>query len=120
MRVAVAAGLIFLDLVTKKFFGGVTNGGVAWGWQLGDFQVVGIIIAICLWAVATWRKGGWGEVLVLAGGLANLTDRLVDAKISDWLRLGRVNLWFNLADIYIISGMAIILWKSKFFTKTST
>jgi signal peptidase II len=53
--------------------------------------------------------------LVVAGGLGNLIDRAVKGTVTDfmfvgygWLRTGI----FNVADMAIMAGMAVLLWAS--------
>lgn len=57
----------------------------------------------------------WGAVLVVAGGVGNLLDRIATGRVVDFLSLGVPGLdWrspaFNLADVAICSGAALLLW----------
>ena len=53
------------------------------------------------------NKSGFGEMILLAGGAGNILDRLIYGKIVDWIKFG--SLWFNLADVYIVGGIAVII-----------
>lgn len=97
------------------------NSGVAF--SLGDtlpswvvLGVTGLIVAGL--AVFAWRVTGTatlplrlGLAAVLAGGIANLVDRAADAVVTDYLYTG----WFptfNLADIFITVGGAVLVLAS--------
>lgn len=51
-----------------------------------------------------------GAALILAGGLSNIIDRVALGGVVDvfWLR-GWGVLWFNLADIYLVIGLGLLL-----------
>jgi len=55
-----------------------------------------------------------GLVLFLAGGLSNLTDRIVIGSVIDFLNVGigplRTGI-FNVADVAIMAGVAMVLWE---------
>jgi signal peptidase II len=62
-----------------------------------------------------WSKvAGSGLVLFLAGGLSNLADRLAIGSVIDFLNLGigpiRTGV-FNVADVAIMAGIAMVLWE---------
>ena len=90
------------------------NSGVAF--SLGADQPAGLVLAItglavAALAVAVWRGHLGNPVpagLVLGGGLANLADRAIGGSVVDLFDLG----WwpvFNLADVFITTGMAVLL-----------
>jgi signal peptidase II len=60
------------------------------------------------------RVAGYGLVLFLAGGLSNLADRLAIGSVIDFLNLGvgpiRTGI-FNVADVAIMAGIAMVLWE---------
>lgn len=64
-----------------------------------------------------WRQGAWGKVwglsLILIGGFSNLWDRfnlggVIDVWYGD-LFWGGFN--FNLADVYLVIGVIILIYK---------
>ncbi|MBB2499891.1 MULTISPECIES: signal peptidase II [Amycolatopsis] len=97
------------------------NSGVAF--SLGDtlpgwvvLGVTGLIVAGL--AVFAWRKARTanlavrlGLAAVLAGAIANLADRAADGVVTDYLHTG----WFptfNLADVFITVGGAVLVLAS--------
>lgn len=101
---------------TGVAFGLFANGGV---WPL---IVTGlIIIMLAVWLVRALRAGeipgmaAWPIGLILGGALANFVDRLPDGRVTDFLDMGlSMARWptFNLADSFILVGVAILLWVS--------
>lgn len=91
----------------------VRNSGVAFG--VGSGLPVGLVIGATaavtiLLAVMIWR-GGFPPLaggLILGGAIANVVDRIGDGAVIDVFDLG----WwptFNLADVWITLGVAIVL-----------
>ncbi|WP_071201913.1 signal peptidase II [Agrobacterium vitis] len=75
--------------------------------------VTGVIAAVI--AVWLYRSRGWQRVglsLILSGALGNLLDRTARGSVTDFLSL-RIGEWepfvFNLADVWITVGAAILL-----------
>lgn len=96
------------------------NSGGAFGILPGVpwlFTVAAIVIgAIVLWvARGTETKGGAAALgLVLGGGMGNVFDRTLrdlDGGVVDFIDL---HVWplFNLADVAIVSGVAVLLASS--------
>lgn len=60
------------------------------------------------------RVARCGLVLFLAGGLSNLTDRIAIGSVIDFLNVGigpvRTGI-FNVADVAIMAGVAMVLWE---------
>lgn len=96
-----------LKLLAVNFFHPALNSGVAFG--IGEnIPIISIIIVYLTLALMVIKsKSGFGEMLLLAGGAGNILDRLIYGKIVDWIRFG--NLWFNLADGYIVAGIILII-----------
>ena len=94
----------------------VRNRGIAFG--LLDNSGEGLVIAVTLVALAilvfffarsTAGLWGWfGVGLVVGGALGNLTDRVRDGSVVDYIKF---DLWpaFNLADSAITVGIAVLL-----------
>jgi signal peptidase II len=89
----------------------------AGGWQRYFFIVLGVAVAIYL-GVMLYRGDAnrWealGYSLVLGGALGNVTDRLFGGAVVDFLDF-HVSGWhwpaFNVADIAINAGVALLLW----------
>jgi len=92
----------------------VWNEGVAFGVFLGDWHrlMVVMVLVVLGWWWNGLKGNAWGERLLIVGGVGNLIDRLVYGQVVDWLRLPALNLWVNLADLYITLGLGIILMES--------
>ena len=96
-----------LKLSAIRFFHPVLNSGVAFGIG-GNIPILAIIIVFLVLSLSVCRtKSGFGEMFLLAGGAGNILDRLLYGKIVDWIKFG--SLWFNLADVYIVAGMILII-----------
>lgn len=95
-------------LVARSWDRYVVNSGAGLGIGDGIFVFIAAA-AMLLWMMMFKRNSWqWGEKLIVAGGAANLIDRLEHQGVTDWINVGR--LWFNLADVYIILGA---LWLAK-------
>ena len=96
------------------------NEGAAFGLLQGGgvlFLVIGVVtLVVIAWVHATGRlRGAPAAILlgmVLGGTLGNLTDRLVDGSVTDWISggIGAVR-WptWNVADAAVVCGILGIL-----------
>ena len=98
---------------TGVAFGLFANGGV------GPLILTGIIILIlAVWLARALRAGEIPPVaafpigMILGGAVANFMDRLPDGRVTDFLDMG-FNATrfptFNLADSFIVAGVAILV-----------
>lgn len=89
----------------------VHNPGVAFGLAAGApawlmFSLTAAVTAVL--AASAWRGSALAAGLVLAGAVANLADRLVGGTVVDLFDVG----WwptFNLADVFITLGVALLI-----------
>lgn len=98
---------------TGVAFGMFANGGS------GPLIVTGLVIlGLIVWFGQALKSGqflpqaGWPIGLLLGGAVANFIDRLIDGRVTDFLDAGiGATRWptFNLADSFIIVGMAWLL-----------
>lgn len=116
-------GLLQLDLAY--------NTGVAFslGNQLPTAVILALTSLITLgFAIYAWRTASEQRTLqtvsfaaIVAGAAANVIDRLLDGKVTDYFHTG----WwptFNLADTYITCGVVVLVLTVLFepgFTRTS-
>jgi signal peptidase II len=116
--------LVIVDQVSKLFaksiFPTQINTGSVFGLYIGKFPLFSLAIAflalvILLADLIRRKKIGIGEILILAGGVGNLIDRLFRPGVVDWINF--YGLWFNLADTYITLGVTLII--CKIFLKSS-
>jgi signal peptidase II len=101
---------------TGVAFGLFANGGI------GPLLVTGlIIVGLAVWFVHALRASeippvaAWPIGLILGGAIANFVDRLPDGRVTDFLDFGLgAARWptFNLADSFIVVGVAVLLWIS--------
>jgi len=97
----------------------VRNRGVAFGLMQGKAVLVTVITAAAIAlmvlhliknrkAQSFWERGGF--ILITAGALGNLTDRLVRGYVVDMIDFRGIWVYvFNVADIWINLGVAFII-----------
>jgi len=142
ITLAAAAALICVDrwiksLVSTAVTGRVLIPGVAglrytqntgisfsmFGDSLAAMRVISVITALVMLAGVVWlllgKIGGAAPLsaaaLILAGGVGNLADRLMNGFVVDYIELLFMNFAiFNFADICITCGVALmagwVLW----------
>ncbi len=101
------------------------NRGISYGWftqhsEAGRWLLIGIttLITIGLWlwlARQTRPLPAAGIGLIMGGAAANIMDRLIHGAVADffWFHFGRFSWYvFNLADVAIVAGAAILLYDS--------
>lgn len=102
------------------------NEGIAFGLFATDGPGVIIVsglttLLLAVWLVHALRTGHyplpapWALGLLLGGAVANLADRFADGRVTDFLDLGvgaHRFATFNLADIFILTGVALLLLAS--------
>lgn len=102
--------------------GGFLSAGASWRPETRAvvFQVangVFLLGALILAARYQWsRLASVGFILFIAGGLSNLIDRVAMGTVIDFLNVG-LGPWrtgiFNVADVAIMAGVAILLWEAR-------
>ena len=112
----------------------VFNRGAAFGFlnEAGGYQhfffsglaiVISLVIVIWLWRVFMHnRLLAWGLVLVLAGALGNLVDRLLHQYVIDFISLHYRDWYFpafNVADMAITFGAIFLIADSLGFISSS-
>lgn len=105
-----------LSYNTGVAFGLFANGG-RWPLIITGFIIAGLVIFFLkgLLAGELPRLAAWPIGLILGGAIANFVDRLPDGQVTDFLDVGLgAARWptFNLADSFIVVGVAILLWTS--------
>ena len=56
----------------------------------------------------------WALIMVIAGGISNIFDRMINGYVIDFVYLHYKNMYwpaFNFADIYISIGIVIFLYQ---------
>lgn len=93
-------------------FGLLSNLGT-WAPVILSVLALGIIAVLMVWLYRVRHHGELvGLVLIIGGAIGNLIDRLHDGAVTDYLDFyARQYHWpaFNLADIFIVTGMVSLL-----------
>jgi len=114
-QLSAAGELVFLHVVKIKFF---ANPGIAFGIPLGGSWLVVFLILVFLVLLFLYvkylRTDGWvsvlGLALVLGGAVGNIVDRIRLGYVVDYVAISVLPI-FNLADIFIITGILIMIWR---------
>lgn len=107
----------------------VENTGASWG-ILKDMRFLLVALSVVTMAVIGfmlyryYKKSQWvlvsGLTMTLAGGLGNLIDRLVRGYVVDFLEFRFIDFpVFNLADVFVCCGVALVAIHVFFFDKAS-
>jgi signal peptidase II len=106
-----------VDVLPFFRFSYVENTGAAWGMMRGsNYLLIGVSIVLLaglFWMRRTWKDGTvwlrFGSVLVAAGALGNLYDRIAYGAVVDFLDF---IVWpvFNVADSCITVGACALAW----------
>ncbi|MGE5392763.1 MAG: signal peptidase II [Candidatus Saccharibacteria bacterium] len=119
--------LILIDQITKLLLAPrdfsflffrirqIANAGLSFGLTFAN-PVSLVIVAGCLLLLAIqFLKNpprtavqNWGTILVLAGGISNILDRLFRGFVLDFVDVG-LGFTFNLADCMIFAGLVALL-----------
>jgi len=109
--VFIGAVLVLLDQGSKTLIGPFVphrlNSGFVFG--LGEGTGPWLFLGLLLFMVAdAYRRGfRFPEIMIIAGGIGNVLDRLTRGSVLDWIRFGSI--WFNLGDVWITLGAGWIL-----------
>ena len=108
---------IFLDQICKllavsfQLFPVSYNKGISFGFLPSNWWLaVNLIMIIAIFAIFI-KKMGLGILLILAGGVSNLFDRIWRGRVVDWMCIPLFPWRFNLADIGITLGIVLIIYR---------
>ena len=95
------------------------NPGIAFGLlkNYGNFFIISASIAVLfiffIYLRTSYEKTllRWGLLLITAGALSNLIDRVIYGSVIDYLLLNKFPYSFNIADVSILTGVGIIIIK---------
>ena len=114
--------LILIDQIVKwwvlnhQLFVRFNEGFIfGWGKNWDLFFWISCIIIIVLF-LATIKRPGlqvYNLVVILAAAVSNLIDRIFRGGVVDYWQINYfgVNIFFNLADVLLILGVAIYAWQ---------
>ena len=147
MKIVVLILLLLLDFFSKKFIFNliilnnfitilpfldlihIHNYGIAFGLFAGILPIwliVIITLTIVFFLVSfifinSTQIEKWGFLLILAGAISNLIDRIMHKYVLDFIYLHYKDFYwpaFNFAEIYITIGVLIIIYENiKIFKK---
>ena len=107
------------------------NKGIAFGFSIPYFILYVLVILVLVFCLLELRKGIIKKnflvvlalVLVVCGAISNLVDRIRLGYVVDILHFIPTGSMFNLADIAIVVGIGMLVWreirKSKFIIHNS-
>jgi len=107
------------------------NKGIAFGFSISYFILYVLVILVLVFCLLELRKGIIKKnflvvlalVLVVCGAISNLVDRIRLGYVVDILHFIPTGSMFNLADIAIVVGIGMLVWreirKSKFIIHNS-
>lgn len=110
----------------------IRNAGAAFGVRYGNPSVMLIVTALVTIALIYFfisgklnpgtKAGNAAVVLVIAGAVGNLIDRVRLGEVIDFIDMGIGNYrWptYNFADIYVTIGMIVLMFHFLFLSKTA-
>lgn len=111
--------LVFLDQIIKyainRFYPGIMsiNKGIIFGFISNIYVVIVLTLLglIVLYFLYKNDKNNIGLpiIFILAGAIGNIIDRLVYGGVLDYINIYDYSR-FNLADIYIFTGVILYFW----------
>lgn len=110
--------LVVIDQLTKYEAASddqvVMNYGGIFGLLPGVWWQIGLVFVLG-WMIYEWIKASqwqvqWGLVLILAGGIGNVWDRLVFGGVRDFIYYPGLKVYGNVADIYLTMGVFWLGW----------
>ena len=111
--------IILFDQTSKyKIATGACNKGIAFGVS-ANATLISAVVLLIIFGMLLREKNQIeriGFLMIFAGGLSNLFDRLVVGCVRDFVKIGSFPT-FNFADLAITIGVCVLLWG--LFSKSS-
>ena len=112
----------FLPLTSFLDLTHIHNFGISFGLFVGDMpswflSLIGILITCFIIYIMVKSENiieKWALIMIIAGGISNIFDRMINGYVIDFVYLHYKNMYwpaFNFADIYISIGIAIFLYQ---------
>ncbi len=121
-------GLILIDQITKLIFWGrdfffgpihihaVKNFGLGFSLDFGLLNnIIILVTALFFFLYYYWQQksnldiwGEWSFILIFAGGISNIVDRVYLSFVRDFIDPG-LGFTFNFADAFLVVGLLGIL-----------
>ncbi len=80
-------------------------------WLIIPLATISLIFVLYLISLAYYKNNHWllmAATLIFIGGVSNLIDRLLYGPVIDLIHLWHLPV-FNLADIYLLAGLFLLL-----------
>ena len=103
----------------------VWNKGISYGLfpqhsDIGQYTIITLSIIVCIWIYRYLIRSDFkyklmSISLIIPGAFSNIMDRVIYSSVADffYLHVGSVGWYvFNLADIYIVTGVMILIFTS--------
>lgn len=93
----------------------VHNSGLGYGIGAGSpgpvaaISVLGLALLLIMFSKTSGRAARTALAVAIAGGIANLVDRLGSGTVTDWIHVAGYPLTFNIADIAVRGGLLAAL-----------
>lgn len=119
----IASGIVSKKITPWLTFDLQLNRGVSWGFlhSLNEWVFIGVTLcviaitaalAVYAWCEAQHNRAIYGQVMVLAGSLSNILDRIMYGGVIDFIHM-HFKQWsfavFNIADVAIVLGVFIMM-----------
>lgn len=112
-----------LDLTSKTWLGSIGvwhNSGAIFSVGLPNYVTLSLSLVAITGLLYGWYYYSYvrllksnlvpfGLMLLIAGGLSNIVDRLYIGAVRDFIAIDMLNLYMNLADVYIIFGSMMVI-----------
>jgi len=93
--------------------------------QTAIFLIISaIIIVLGIFLYKSFKKGDlflfFSFLLIISGAISNLIDRIIHGAVIDFISFNIVSFQFavfNLADVWIVLGVALLIFKEPFKVK---
>lgn len=122
--IVIMFSLIALDILTKMLFYGkhffifnyIENKGLIFGLNLFNplTTILLTLIFIIIWIILlikSKKEYSTGIIFILAGLVSNLLNRIFLGYVIDFIDIKIISI-FNLADVFIIVGVILLIWRA--------
>lgn len=99
----------------SQIFYPIANHGISYNLLTGQSILIIFITLVIFWIVTymfrKWQINKLSYILLIAWGIWNLADRVIFGFVRDFIYVGNWFPVFNVADILIFFGCAMIFWQ---------
>lgn len=118
IEIFVLSCLLIIDMVSKwqaqMHDAAIMNYGGVFGILPSGYWGMGLallwLILFFQWLKSKFGLSRWGMGLIIVGGLGNIIDRVIFGFVRDFIYYPFFGFYGNAADIFLIVGVALILF----------